>query len=144
LIKSFTRKTSGHCLGTFQTAKLCFGYTPRQTVVSLTTTPLPTFFSLSLSLSTKSLLEIVQRRVEDWREVVWESGVQLSLKTALRRVGSYWQVWDSCQSVRTWARKPRTLVKKCRLIRLRACCSELHSVWISDKAMVTCSYDNVP
>jgi hypothetical protein len=28
LNKSFTRRTSGHCLGTFQTAKLCFDYTP--------------------------------------------------------------------------------------------------------------------
>jgi hypothetical protein len=25
---AFTRRTSGHCLGTFQTAKLCFDYTP--------------------------------------------------------------------------------------------------------------------
>jgi hypothetical protein len=28
LIKSSTRRISGHCLGTFQTAKLCFGYNP--------------------------------------------------------------------------------------------------------------------
>jgi hypothetical protein len=47
LIKSFTRRTSGHCLGTFQTAKLCFGYTPLQTVVSLTTTPQLSSLSLS-------------------------------------------------------------------------------------------------
>jgi hypothetical protein len=27
---AFTRRTSGHCLVAFQTAKLCFGYTPLQ------------------------------------------------------------------------------------------------------------------
>jgi hypothetical protein len=55
LIKSFTRRTSGHCLGTFQTAKFCFDYTPLQTVVSLTT-PSPTFFSLSLYYRTYGLV----------------------------------------------------------------------------------------
>jgi hypothetical protein len=40
----------GHCLGTFQTAKLCFGYTPLQTVVSLTTTPQLSSLSLSLRI----------------------------------------------------------------------------------------------
>jgi hypothetical protein len=28
-----------------------------------------------------------------------------------------------------------------RLRRVRTCCSELQSVWISDSAIVTCSYD---
>jgi hypothetical protein len=50
LIKSFTRRTSGHCLGTFQTAKLCFDYTPLQNG-SVSHYPPQTFFSLSLSRS---------------------------------------------------------------------------------------------
>jgi hypothetical protein len=39
----------------FQTAKLCFGYTPLQTVVSLTTTPQLSSLSLSEMLSVPSL-----------------------------------------------------------------------------------------
>jgi hypothetical protein len=44
---AFSRRTSEHCLGTFQSAKFCFDYTPSNTVVSLTTLTPP---QLSLSL----------------------------------------------------------------------------------------------
>jgi hypothetical protein len=40
---TFTRRTSGHCLGTFQTAKLCFDYTPLQNG-SVSHYPFSTFF----------------------------------------------------------------------------------------------------
>jgi hypothetical protein len=40
-------RTSGHCLGTFQTAKLCFGYNPPPNG-SVSHYHSPTFFSLSL------------------------------------------------------------------------------------------------
>jgi PAS domain-containing protein len=62
LKKSFTRSASGHCLGTFETAKLCFDYTPLQTVVSLTTSPQNFLLSLSLSLSL-SRLKMFENRV---------------------------------------------------------------------------------
>jgi hypothetical protein len=55
LNKSFTRRTSGHCLRTFQTAKLCFDYTPLQNG-SLSHYPPPQLSSLSLSLSQNFLL----------------------------------------------------------------------------------------
>jgi hypothetical protein len=43
--------TSGHCLGTFQTAKLCFDYTPLPNgSVSHNPPQLSSFLSLSLSL----------------------------------------------------------------------------------------------
>jgi hypothetical protein len=45
-----TRRTSGHCLGTFQTAKLCFDYTSLQNG-SVSHYPPPQLSSLSLSLS---------------------------------------------------------------------------------------------
>jgi hypothetical protein len=48
LNKSFTRRTSGHCLGTFQTAKLYFDYTPLQ---NGSVSHYPPNFLLSLSLS---------------------------------------------------------------------------------------------
>jgi hypothetical protein len=49
LNKSFTRRTSGHCLGTFQTAKLCLDYAPLQNG-SVSHYPSPQLSSLSLSL----------------------------------------------------------------------------------------------
>jgi hypothetical protein len=59
-------------------------------------------------------------------------------------------VWDGRQSVRTWARKQKTLLdpspgndwwRHSRLRRLSTCCSELQNAWISDSAIVTCSWD---
>jgi hypothetical protein len=56
LNKSFTRRTSGHCLGTFQIAKLCFDYTPLQNG-SVSHYPPPKFLlSLSVSLSVLAYL----------------------------------------------------------------------------------------
>jgi hypothetical protein len=46
--KSFTRRTSGHCLGTFQSAKLLFDYTPLQTG---SVSHYPPNFLLSLPIS---------------------------------------------------------------------------------------------
>jgi hypothetical protein len=62
------------------------------------------------------------------------------------------QLWDSSRPLRTWTRKLRDLRRwkplpdnewwrHSRLRRLSTCCSELLSVWISDNARVTCSYN---
>jgi hypothetical protein len=59
LNKSFTRRTTGHCLGTFQTAKLCFDYTPLQNG-SVSHYP-PQLSSFSLSLSNDRLCGLVVR-----------------------------------------------------------------------------------
>jgi hypothetical protein len=82
LIKSFTRRTSGHCLGTFQTAKLCFGYTPLQTVVSLTTTPQLSSLSLNIykngqQSNVRVSFQAVSLRKED-----------LALAALIRRLGT--------------------------------------------------------
>jgi hypothetical protein len=71
-----------------------------------------------------------------------------TLEAAVRRVEL---MWDSRRPVRSRTRKLRNLRRskplpgdnRWRYSRLRrpcACCSELQKVWISDSALVTCSY----
>jgi hypothetical protein len=74
LNKSFTRKTSGHCLGTFQTAKLCFDYTP-PAKGSVSNYP-PQLSSLSLSLKKRQVVSLATSQL---------SSLSLSLCLSLRQ-----------------------------------------------------------
>jgi hypothetical protein len=126
LIKSFTRRTSGHCLGTFQTAKLCFGYTPLQTVVSLTTTLQLSYLSLSLSLSVGWMFPLALCSVVlgfwtsllvFWMTTVscdtsfvccWSRAIKLT-RDMYRVFGNIQSAWFSC---RRWRRRQRAPPKR--------------------------------
>jgi hypothetical protein len=94
------------------------------------------------------------------RVVISKTSVQFSQLESIRRVGGWYEIaaslgvklWSSRRPVRAWTRKLRYLRRwkplpdndwwtHSRLRSFSACWSELQSVWISNSAIVTCSYE---